>query len=111
MIVPQPLDERMNDLLSRWEDLREQGQTVSAESLCADCPELASELARHIQALIDMDRLHCPRRGRRGRRVRARRQVLGDVARRVTTTCGFTPRVAWAMSSPPRAATCTARSR
>jgi formylglycine-generating enzyme required for sulfatase activity/serine/threonine protein kinase len=49
-------DDRMSDLLACWEDLREQGQTVSAEFLCKECPALAPELARQIQALIDMDR-------------------------------------------------------
>jgi serine/threonine protein kinase/Tfp pilus assembly protein PilF len=41
----------INELLLRWEELREQGQTLSAEELCVDCPDLAPELARKIAAL------------------------------------------------------------
>jgi tetratricopeptide (TPR) repeat protein/tRNA A-37 threonylcarbamoyl transferase component Bud32 len=52
-----PHDERIDDLLVLWEEMREQGQTVSAESLCRDCPEVASELARRMQALTAMDRV------------------------------------------------------
>jgi serine/threonine-protein kinase len=55
-----PLDDQVDDLLARWEELREQGRTVFAETLCADCPELADGLARRIQALIEMDRLFSP---------------------------------------------------
>ena len=54
---PGPQDDRIDDLLVRWEEKREEGQTASAESLCRDCPDLAEELARRIQALIAMDRL------------------------------------------------------
>jgi hypothetical protein len=43
-------DSRLNELLIRWQDLEEQGQTVSAEDLCADCPGLAPELGRLIDA-------------------------------------------------------------
>src|SRR5262249_54063186 len=42
---------RVDDLLLRWEELREQGQSVAAEQLCGDCPELLDELRRRIQAL------------------------------------------------------------
>ena len=44
-------DELLADLLVRWEELREQGQDVSALELCQDCPHLADELARRINAL------------------------------------------------------------
>jgi serine/threonine protein kinase len=44
-------DGPISDLLLRWEELREQGQTVSAEELCRDCPELAEEVRRRIEAL------------------------------------------------------------
>jgi serine/threonine-protein kinase len=46
--------ERISDLLLRWDDLREQGQSVSAEELCRDCPELLDEVRRQIQALEAM---------------------------------------------------------
>lgn len=39
------------DLLLRWEELREQGQDVSALELCQGCPQLTDELARRINAL------------------------------------------------------------
>lgn len=44
-------DELLADLLVRWEELREQGQDVPALELCQDCPHLADELARRINAL------------------------------------------------------------
>ena len=44
-------DERLADLLVRWEELREQGQDVSALELCQDCPHLVDELERRINAL------------------------------------------------------------
>jgi eukaryotic-like serine/threonine-protein kinase len=47
--------ERLDDLLLRWEELCEAGQTVSAEELCTDCPELLDELRRRIQALRRMN--------------------------------------------------------
>lgn len=31
-------DERLDDLLLRWEELAEAGQDVSAEELCRECP-------------------------------------------------------------------------
>ena len=43
--------ERLGDLLLRWEELGEQGQAVTAEELCRDCPELLDGLRRRIQAL------------------------------------------------------------
>ena len=47
---------RLNELLLRWEELREQGQAApSAEQLCADCPELAEELCRRIRDLERVD--------------------------------------------------------
>jgi hypothetical protein len=44
-------EERLDDLLLRWEDLTREGQAVTAENLCRDCPELAEELQRRIDAL------------------------------------------------------------
>jgi serine/threonine protein kinase len=43
--------ERIDDLLLRWDDLREQDAEPSAEELCRDCPELAAEVARRIAAV------------------------------------------------------------
>lgn len=45
------LDERILQLLSRWEDLREQGQTPTAEELCRDCPDLLAEVKRRVDHL------------------------------------------------------------
>ncbi len=45
------VDERLEDLLLRWEELQEQGQLVTPEELCRDCPELLDELRRRIQEL------------------------------------------------------------
>jgi serine/threonine protein kinase len=56
-----PIDE----LLLRWEELRQQGRGISAEELCRDCPELLDQLRREIRVLeavyrvpngLDLDR-------------------------------------------------------
>lgn len=44
-------EDLLADLLLRWDELREQGQDVSALELCQGCPHLADELARRINAL------------------------------------------------------------
>jgi len=49
--VLRPLDE----LLLRWEDARQQGNHLSAEMLCADCPQLVDELRSHIRAIQAME--------------------------------------------------------
>src|SRR5689334_8910750 len=49
--MPSTPDDRLIELLLRWEELRRQGRDESAEGLCADCPELAPDLARRIGAL------------------------------------------------------------
>ena len=46
---------RLNELLDRWEDLRQRGTAPSPESLCVDSPELADELRRRLEALGDVD--------------------------------------------------------
>ena len=48
-------DPRVDELLLRWEELHEQGQTLSAAELCSTCPELADELARRIALLRQLD--------------------------------------------------------
>jgi serine/threonine protein kinase len=50
-------DPRLGELLSRWEELREQGRSISAEECCSTCPELAEELARRIALLRPLDRI------------------------------------------------------
>src|SRR4051795_12443531 len=46
--------DQLGDLLLRWEELHEQGQDVTPDELCRDCPDLLPELRRHIQALQAM---------------------------------------------------------
>jgi WD40 repeat protein len=48
------------DLLLRWEELRQAGQTPSVEELCVDCPELIPELRVQIQKLTDMESFLVP---------------------------------------------------
>jgi serine/threonine-protein kinase len=45
----------INELVLRWQDLRDQGRPPTAEELCADCPELLDDLRRQIQALVSME--------------------------------------------------------
>src|SRR5262249_1210694 len=52
--------EKVEELLARWDELREQGQEVSAEELAADSPELLDELKGRIQRLRAMDWLDRP---------------------------------------------------
>ena len=41
-------DSRISELIRRFESLRNEGQNVSAEELCGDCPELTVELRKYI---------------------------------------------------------------
>ena len=41
--------ERLEQLLARWDELREEGQEVSAEKLAADSPELLDELSNSAE--------------------------------------------------------------
>jgi hypothetical protein len=43
--------ELLDEILLRWDELREQGSAPTAEDLCRDQPELAGEVARRIEAL------------------------------------------------------------
>jgi eukaryotic-like serine/threonine-protein kinase len=47
-------DDRLDDLLLRWEELVEQGRPASPEELCRDCPDLLDELRRRVHALVRM---------------------------------------------------------
>jgi eukaryotic-like serine/threonine-protein kinase len=42
-------------LVLRWQELRQQGQDVSAAELCAHCPELLDDVKRHIHVLASMN--------------------------------------------------------
>lgn len=48
-------DVQVSELLLRWEELREQGKSVSVEELCREAPELAVEVQRRIKVLQDLD--------------------------------------------------------
>jgi tetratricopeptide (TPR) repeat protein/tRNA A-37 threonylcarbamoyl transferase component Bud32 len=50
-----PTEDRLGELLLRWDDLRRQGRDVSAGELCPDCPELADKLRRRIEILRGME--------------------------------------------------------
>jgi tetratricopeptide (TPR) repeat protein/tRNA A-37 threonylcarbamoyl transferase component Bud32 len=50
-------DPKLRELLIIWEETRERGESLTVDRLCRDCPELADELARQIQALRDWDPL------------------------------------------------------
>jgi len=48
-------DSRLAELLDRWEEAEDLGTPLSAEELCADCPELLGEFKRQIAALKAVD--------------------------------------------------------
>jgi hypothetical protein len=50
-------DPRLSSLVLRWQELRRQGRTVTAQELCADCPELADAVARQIAVLRHFEAL------------------------------------------------------
>ncbi len=54
-------DEKISDLLLRWEEAQEQGEDLAAENLCADCPELIESVRKRIAALRRMDWMTRPR--------------------------------------------------
>lgn len=46
---------QLEDLLLLWQQRRQEGRDASVEELCADCPELASQLRERITALASME--------------------------------------------------------
>ena len=46
---------QLDELLYRWEELTEQGQVVTPQTLCSDCPELVDELSRRVNILKEMN--------------------------------------------------------
>jgi serine/threonine protein kinase len=44
-------DDRLEQLILRWQESHEAGRPVSARELCADCPELTETLQRCMEAL------------------------------------------------------------
>ncbi len=45
----------VNELVLRWQELREQGRSASAEELCAGRPDLLDDLRRRLEALRSME--------------------------------------------------------
>ncbi len=50
-----PTEDRLGELLLRWDEFRRQGRDLSAGELCADCPELVGELRRRIAVVRDLE--------------------------------------------------------
>ncbi len=48
-------DSQLLDLVVRWEEMRAVGQSLSAEQLCRDCPELVPALRLRLEALRAMN--------------------------------------------------------
>jgi serine/threonine protein kinase len=46
---------RIDDLINRWEELRDRGTPLTIEELCSDWPELAAEVRRRIAVLREVD--------------------------------------------------------
>jgi tetratricopeptide (TPR) repeat protein/tRNA A-37 threonylcarbamoyl transferase component Bud32 len=44
------MEDRLDRLLSAWQEQRRQGRDVAAAELCRDCPELLAELGRRLEA-------------------------------------------------------------
>jgi len=44
-------DDRLIEILERWEEGRQRGINISAEELCAECPELIADVERKIAKL------------------------------------------------------------
>ncbi len=56
--IPMLLDPRLADLLLRWEQLRVQGQVITPEEMCRDCPDLTEQLLDRMTALQTSHSLH-----------------------------------------------------
>src|SRR5256885_2341370 len=56
-MAAEPEDTRLSNLLNRCEEMRQLGQDVTVEELCAGHSELATELKCRIAALPEMDPL------------------------------------------------------
>ena len=48
-------NERVRDLVDRWEQLRQVGVAATAEELCGDCPDLVDEMREWVSALKATD--------------------------------------------------------
>ena len=59
-------DDRLMELLLRWEEQFEEGRDVPADELCRGCPELAGALAARIADLKRLAWMHTPGSGEGG---------------------------------------------
>jgi serine/threonine protein kinase len=50
----------LDELVSRWFELREAGKATSPEGLCAGCPQLLPELRERLKQLESMEKFVCP---------------------------------------------------
>ena len=50
-------EEQLDELLERWEESTERGETITPEELCRECPELIAELRKQIDDLESMNQL------------------------------------------------------
>ena len=50
-------DDRISELMVRWEEARQQGVFLSPEELCADCPQLTAALSKRIRSVVTMERV------------------------------------------------------
>jgi hypothetical protein len=50
--MPEPRS--LDDLVNRWQEQQRQGQTLSLEALCADCPDQLEALKRHLVEVASM---------------------------------------------------------
>src|SRR5262245_52251738 len=51
--MPDTRELHIEALLRRWQEYQLRGETLSAEDLCCDCPELADELRHRLHELQD----------------------------------------------------------
>ena len=63
----EPNRDEILDLIVRWEEARAQGQDLSPEELCRDCPDLLGEFRRQVEKLGQVDWLDRPHRSGRHR--------------------------------------------
>src|SRR5262249_12851409 len=57
-----PDDDRLLDLLERWEEAQQQGTPLSLEDLCAACPELLGEVKQLISKWKQLAEAFPPRK-------------------------------------------------
>jgi serine/threonine protein kinase/tetratricopeptide (TPR) repeat protein len=55
----------VDELVRRWQSLHQQGRTLTAEQLCAECPEAAPEVEERLRAVAEMMRFLDMPTGRR----------------------------------------------